>query len=240
MLSSLPISTIPLAASGGAPLGLSVVVALPAWTLSALLTGVTPRETAYDDMTFAALVAEARGVLADRRDTHRYSDDDLLRYANDALLALSLVRPELFTHTIDHTCTPGAEQALSEPACRAIVELPALRRSSKDALDRVQPGWTRDAPAAAIEWMPAPGQPNKFYLYPPSDAGQVVTVVYSKAPKPYRLPDVFPILHSFWPPVLAYVIGMAESRDDPHVLSGRAAQFLSAFNGMTQVATPDG
>jgi len=45
--------------------------------------------------TLAALVSEARGILQDRREPYRYSDDDLLNYARDAVVAAFRVRPDL-------------------------------------------------------------------------------------------------------------------------------------------------
>jgi hypothetical protein len=176
---------------------------------------------------FSDLVYQARGVLGDRTTPYRYSDEDLLGYANDALLILANVRPQLFVSVLSYTCVAGAVQQLPTTTTIGLVSILGLRPTVRDLLDRLDPDWIYAESAAARHWAPCENDPHRFYVVPPASAGQVLQVSFAAAPGRYNLTDTFPVLKTFWPAVIDYVVGMAESRDDEHVVTQRAQQFLA-------------
>lgn len=181
------------------------------------------------DLKLSALVNEARGILADRKTTMRYSDDDLVRYANDAFLLLVKYKPELFLqrHTLE--CVAGHVQWVNPIFCRAVVAIDNIDRTTRDTLDRITPDWMSTPTGPATNWAPHEGEPSRFYIYPPSAAGQELQITIIQPPDVLTAASTFPLNYEFWPPIVDYVVAMAESRDDPSVLNQRASQFLSKF-----------
>lgn len=181
---------------------------------------------------FSDLIAEARGVLADRRDVPRYSDEDLLGYANDALAVLANVRPELFTTVITHRCAEGVVQRLPASTTIGIASILGLRPTTRELVERFDPYWAAAEPAAPQHWIPYENDPRRFYVTPPAPYGHELDVTVAYAPERYSMTDRFPVLRTFWPAVVDYVVGMAEARDDEHVLRERAQQFMTKASSL--------
>ncbi|MBS4017518.1 MAG: hypothetical protein KGZ68_04700 [Dechloromonas sp.] len=182
---------------------------------------------AQQQNTMAVLVEQARGVLSDRREPYRYSGDDLLGYANDALAVLATVRPELFTALIKHKCEEGVVQRLPLASTIRISSIAGLRPTTRELVERFDPDWMTAELSTPAHWIPYEGDPRRFYVTPPAQFGHPLDVSAAYAPERYAMQDEFPVLRVFWPAVMDYVVGMAEARDDEHVLRERAQQFIS-------------
>lgn len=181
---------------------------------------------------FSDLIYEVRGVLADRRAPYRYSDEDLLAYANDAMAVLSNIQPGLFTTVVTHRCAEGVVQRLPSASTLGISSILGLRPTTRELIERLDPYWAAADTAAPQHWMPYENDRRRFYVTPPAPYGHELQVSIAMAPERYNLSDSFPVLRTFWPAVVDYVIGMAEARDDEHVLNARAQQFMTKASSL--------
>lgn len=192
-------------------------------------------------MTPSDVITSARRLLNDEQVPYRYSNDDLLSRINDCLSVLVDLRNDLFVVSAEHTCTAGAEQVCVVDRLRKVVEVPrivggaALWPSDRALFDMFSPGWYQDTAAPAVNWMRHLDD-LKFYLHPPATAGQKVEVRVIQAAAPLTaLDQPIPLPANYQPAIEAFVINRAESKDDEHVNTGRAAAFLSDFAGMVGV-----
>lgn len=185
-------------------------------------------------LTLASPIAVARGILNDP-DAVRYSDPDLLQYANDALDVLVTLLPQLFYKDHEHICTAGAEQALSFDAARALVEVQRIKAGGvvlpgdRATLDAFDPAWRSGTAGPAVNWMPVNDDPIRFLVYPPASAGQILNTVIVRVPDEYTADQDTGLPKTCSDMIADYVVGRAESKDAEHVLSQRAAQFLASF-----------
>lgn len=198
-------------------------------------------------LKLSSAITIARGILADTSPDYRYPDADLLEYGNGALRALITLKPSLFYTEADVTCATGkALQTAGFDDIDSLVKVQSVKdgnvitRIDRSALDNFSPGWMQMTAGAAQHWMPHADDPFKFYLYPPAPSGQQVTVLYVRVPATYTADQDTGLPESLKEAVTDYIVGMAESRDDEHVNSGRAAQFLSQFSARLGVAPAKG
>lgn len=182
-------------------------------------------------------IAEARGVLLDTDQTgYRYSDADLLRYANDSLDEIMALVPYYFHSDGEIECTPNqCLQELPWDKAAGLVDIislkngPAITRVERLSLDRYRPAWMQDPAGPAVNWMPIDGSPMKFLLYPKAPEGQIIKAIYVRVSDEYLAGDDTGLPPSLEPAITDYVVYRAESRDDEHVVSQRAAMFLASF-----------
>lgn len=189
----------------------------------------TPRE----------LIQTARHIVVDNDAVDlRQADTELLGYFNDGMKEASGLQPELFTSIGDFLCTPGAaEQAVTFLDAQEIVDVlcihggEALTRFDMKILDAYMPGWRNATPAAAKQWAPFDGSKLKFFIYPPAPmTSQTLDVQYVRNPVALGLDDqITEIPVSLIPAMVDYIIYRAESKDDEHVLSQRAAMHYESF-----------
>lgn len=182
----------------------------------------------------SSAITIARGILNDTEETYRYSTADLLEYGNGALRALPNIKPEWLHTRADLTCAAGAKQSLSFDDAHALVRVigiksgAALTQFDRAALDAFMPGWMVATAAAAQQWAPG-DNPVSFYLYPPATGGQIVETLYVKVPGPFTADEDTGLPDTIKEAVADYMVGMAEARDDEHVLSARSTQFINQF-----------
>lgn len=181
-------------------------------------------------------VAIARGILQDRgAEVLRYSTADLLQYANDALDQMVSMRPELFHAEGRINCVPGTMQSVNFNDARSLVLVrrikdgPAVVQVSRSVLDLFDPSWHEDPPGPAVNWMAVEGDPVRFLVYPPAPANQILEVLFVRNPKEYTATQDTGLPSVFLDAVSDYIVYRAESRDDEHVNSQRAAQSYATF-----------
>lgn len=188
-------------------------------------------------MTFklSAAVAIARGVLNDTEEDYRYSTDDLVEYGNGALRALADIKPEWLEEEAEHTCLPGARQNLSANTAHSLVRVERIKDGAvvlpadRSSMDAFTPGWMSAAAGAPVNWFPDPGtNARAFLLYPPAAGGEVLVVRQVGIPS-YSIDEDTGLPETIADAVADYIVGIAEARDDEHVLSGRSAQFIAQF-----------
>lgn len=180
-------------------------------------------------------IAIARGILNDPIAT-RYSDVDLLQYANDALDVMTKLTPQLFYTDGDVACIAGsAMQTVSYDDALALVDVRRIKNGNavlpgdRATLDAFSPGWQAATGAAAVNWMPVADDPVRFLIYPPAPTNQTLEVVYVRIPPEYSGTADTGIPISYADAVADYIVHRAESRDAEHVISQRAQAFGQSF-----------
>ena len=186
------------------------------------------------------IITIARDILTDTEtdpDTQRQTDAELLRYVNDGIKEISRLQPELFIRLGDVTCNTGeVEVRVPYSEAQAIVDVLAVHDGAAvlpadmASMDAFLPTWRVASQGAAQNWMRKPNDPLRFFIYPPAPVGQVLDVMWIELPTELAIGDIITeIPDTMQPALVDYVVYRAESKDDEHVNSQRAAQHYAAF-----------
>lgn len=187
-------------------------------------------------MTPVDVIAQVRVLVQDELAPYRYSDTVLLRFLNQTVKRMAMLRPDLFVVVQGVTVTPGTvTQTLPANAVRLIEVYNVqggnvVTEVNKDTLDQTYPGW-RSAPAGQpVNYIRHVRNPNMFFLYPAPESGVVLVVEYAAVPADYALTDTITAPSSAYMPLLVDgIVYLAQSIDDEHVNSGRAKLFADTF-----------
>lgn len=188
-------------------------------------------------MTPQNILDVARDILLDADPDYRMSDAEGLRYVNAGIKEVAGLLPQQFTSVGDLTCVAGAEQSISPLSALALTDVlaihggAALTRFDRGAMDAFSPTWRAATQAAAQQWCPVTGDPFRFFVYPPAAPGQVLDVQYVRVPLEVAAigDTISELSDAFLPALVDYVVFRAESKDDEHVLSQRAASHYQSF-----------
>jgi hypothetical protein len=187
-------------------------------------------------MILANVITEARRILQDMNDPKRYSDQVLLGFANQSLKRMAVLRPDLFAFIGELPTTAGAILQSPPSDSLRVMEIFQVKDGSgitevdREVLDQTYPAWMNDTAAPCVNWMRHPRNPNKFFIYPKAPVGQVLIGEYCKTPPDYALEDEVELLpDAYYPTVVDGVVFLAESIDNEHVNSQRAALFQQSF-----------
>jgi hypothetical protein len=189
-------------------------------------------------MTPRNIIDQARHITLDTDlALPRQSDAELLSYVQEGLREACVMRPDLFSTVGDMTCIAGqCEQSITFLDAVQMLDVlcihggRALTPFDRAAMDQFRPGWRTDPAGEAQNWAPLNGDPLQFFIYPKAPTGQVLDVRYVRNPGVYAMDDMIVDLPIAYQPALAdYLVYRAESKDDEHVLSQRAAAHYAAF-----------
>ena len=188
--------------------------------------------------TPADLITTARYIYNDADSTlYRKTDTELLGYVNEGMMEISQLQPSIFYTIGDLTCTAGeVEQVVTFVDAQVMMEVlcihggAAVLPTDMTTLDAFLPNWRGATAAPATGWMKKPGDPLRFFIYPPAPVAQVLDVLYVRNPTGLALADTITEVSAGYMPALAdYIIYRAESADDEHSNSGRATAHYQAF-----------
>jgi hypothetical protein len=187
-------------------------------------------------MILANVITEARRILQDMNEPMRYSDQVLLGFANQSLKRMAVLRPDLFAFIGELPTTAGAILQSPPSDSLRVMEIFQVKDGSgitevdREVLDQTYPAWMNDTAAPCVNWMRHPRNPNKFFIYPKAPVDQVLIGEYCKTPPDYALEDEVELLpDAYYPTVVDGVVFLAESIDNEHVNSQRAALFQQSF-----------
>jgi hypothetical protein len=196
--------------------------------------------------TFQQVIDVLRPTLNDSAKV-RYNDAECLTYALDGLREICLARPDLFSISGEITCvTNQVEQKIPDTGW-FLIEVYGVKggddvlEGDLDAFRAWDPDWRNATAAPAEVWMRLPEsvkqqQNNKFYLFPPAPANQVILAAWVELnTSGFDLTTTVPLNTQYIPALEAYVVYRAEAKDDEHVNTNRAAMFRNAFNSMLGV-----
>lgn len=189
-------------------------------------------------MTPAEIITEVRRLVQDQQVPYRYSDAVLLGYVNQTLKRMAVARPDLFSEIVDIPTTPDtAVQSLPAGAIR-LVDIfqvkggAAIDEVDRETMNRNYPNWMAEPAGSPVNFMRHVKNPDRFFLYPPPQAGTVLVGEYAMSPPDYALGDEIDVIAAaYFPAIVDGAVFMAESIDDEHVASGRAKLFYDSFIG---------
>ncbi len=198
--------------------------------------GFTPRE----------VISTARYIITDNDPdgVFRQENDELVGYVNDGLREISIILPQLFLATTDLPCVPGkVEQAISFADAQVLIDVIRVKGgrfllpADMAAMSAFNPNWAEADAGEPGNWFRHANDPLRFYLSRKAPADQVLEVKYVRSPVVVTIDDeITDVSSSFMPALANYVIYRAESKDDEHVNSGRAAAHYQAFVGLVKPA----
>lgn len=194
-------------------------------------------------MQLGDIITDARVLLQDSNTTYeRFSDAVLLGFGNQTLKRIAVLRPDLFALIDDVACTAGTVLQSMPADCMRIMEVfsvvdgGGVRETNRSILDDVYPEWVSDDAGPCVNWMRHPRNAQKFFIYPKAPTGQSLSIEYSQSPPDYASGDDVALLpEAYYPTVLDGIVYLAESMDNEHVNSGRAALFQKSFTDALSV-----
>lgn len=199
-------------------------------------------------MLFSTPVTTARGILNDTRPSaYRYSTADLLGYCNDALKELVALAPEYFHQEGLLDCeVDSCQQSLPWSDASGLVNIlgvvngNAITPIDRTDLDLFKPAWQSDIASPAVHWMKPDTDRVRFTIYPKAPTGQQIRVVYLRTPSVFGINDDTGLPVTLEPAITDYIVGRAETRDDEHSNTGRAAAHLAMFKARFTKGVPNG
>ena len=187
-------------------------------------------------MTPADVIAEVRILIQDTLAPNRYTDVVLLRFVNQTLRRIALLRPDLFAYIGDIPLQANSAIQSTPADSGRLMEIfgvkggDSITEVSRDMFDMNYPGWFASTPGVPVNFMRHVRNANQFFVYPRPVNGVVLTGEYVQEPKNYTLNETVAILPDTYSPVVVDgTVFLAESVDDEHVNSNRAKLFQDSF-----------
>lgn len=191
-------------------------------------------------MQLADILTTVRQLSLDTNtnpELQRFSDAELLGFANRVLKSMAILRPDLFSYIGEIPCTTGQVlQSMPSDSIR-LVEIfsvkdgDSIREANRKTLDETYPSWNNDTAGTCTIWMRHPRNPNKFFIYPKAPADQILIGEYTQAPPDYAADEDIALLPDAYDTCVIYgTMFLSQSVDDEHVNSQRAAMFQKMFS----------
>lgn len=182
--------------------------------------------------TVQDVIDKVRTLTQDTTATYRTSDAELIGWLNDALSTLVALVPQHFTVTDTHTCTAGSRQVIATNRAHSMVEVIGVPFADYAAMSAFKPTWQTDTAGAIQNWLRAVNEPLVFFTYPKQAGGESLSVMLVKAHDELTaVGNTILLPETFEPALVAYCVGMVESKDDEHVNSNRAQAAMADFAG---------
>jgi hypothetical protein len=142
-------------------------------------------------ITAKSLIQRVVETANDKTSVH-WSVNELVRYLNDGMREIAMLRPEAFSVTEAFPAVAGAAQTIRSGGIK-LIDVPhngtpgapgvAVYKCEKRELDNVNSSWLTKSPvAAAVNWAFNETDPKKFWVYPPLIAGSNITITFCDAP----------------------------------------------------------
>lgn len=190
------------------------------------------------------LVADARlaiqdlGILA----TPRFTDQQILALANQALKNMAVLRPDLFAVITSMPTVLGAFQSAPADSIRfmeamIVVGGSNLNEINREALDLMSSAWQQITPTTPTNWMRHPRNANAFFVYPPATAGVSIQIEYAQSPAFFTLaqsPAILP--DAYYSTLLDGTVARLEMTDNEAANSGRAKLMMDSFVAQLQAS----
>lgn len=192
-------------------------------------------------LTMQAVDSRVSDLLIDP-DYDRWTVDERIRWANEAMGAIMTRRPAAFARRIVHTLVAGAYQEL--PADSSVLldvtrNMAAdgntsgrpIRRTDRQLLDDSDPDWTTKTPKAEVrQYVYDDRVPKAFYVYPPAVAGTKVEMLDAALPADITsLAGTLGIGAEYLEAVVNYVCYRCNSKDSEYSNAAVATAFYQAF-----------
>lgn len=139
--------------------------------------------------TVNSILDRASIILQDTANT-RFSNDDLLKFFNDAQREVVMFRPDANVVHETITCVSGSKQSIPSSALRLIDVVRnsngrAVTQVSRNMLDNSLPNWhstTADSTRKIENFVYDSSDPKNFWVYPNGSADFDLDIIYSASP----------------------------------------------------------
>lgn len=192
-------------------------------------------------LTMQAVDDRVSDLLIDP-DRERWTAEERIRWANEALGAIMTRRPAAFARRIVHTLVAGVYQDLPSDssmlldvsrnmAADGTTSGRPIRRSDRQLLDDSDPDWmTGKAKAEVRQYVHDDRVPKSFYVYPPVIAGAKVELLDAALPADItNLTGTLGIGAEYLEAVVNYVCYRCNSKDSEYSNAAVATAFYQAF-----------
>lgn len=184
------------------------------------------------------VIAEVRNLIQDTDSTtYRYTDAMLLKFANQVLKRTAIFRPDLFSLQANLTCTAGSVVQSAPADSIRLMEVyynvsgNGIIETTREVLDQAYPSWMTDNAGNTINWIRNIRNPNKFFIYPKAPSAHQIVIEYAQTPPDYAGDATVALLpDAYFPAIVDGTVFLAESIDNEHVNSNRAALFQQSFS----------
>ena len=187
-------------------------------------------------MTPNEIITEVRRLIQDTKVTYRYSDAIMLGWVNQTLKRTAVLRPDLFGVIGDIATTPNVVLESTPTDSLRLIQIfqvkngDAVTEVDREVFDQTYPGWVNEAASTPVNFMRHVRNPNKFFVYPRPTSGVILVGEYAQVPPDYALNDTIALIpEAYFPVLIDGVVFLAESVDDEHVNSQRAALFQKNY-----------
>lgn len=187
-------------------------------------------------MTPNEIITEVRRLIQDTKVTYRYSDAVMLGWVNQTLKRTAVLRPDLFGVIGDIATTPNVVLQSTPTDSLRLIQIfqvkggDAVTEVDREVFDQTYPGWVNEAAGTPVNFMRHVRNPNKFFVYPRPTSGVILVGEYAQVPPDYALNDTIALIpEAYFPVLVDGVVFLAESVDDEHVNSQRAALFQKNY-----------
>lgn len=184
------------------------------------------------------VIADVRDLIQDTdTNTQRYSDAMLLKFANQVLRRTAIFRPDLFSLQTNLACVDGTVVQSAPADSIRLMEVyynvngNGIIETTREVLDQAYPSWMTDNAASTINWIRNIRNPNKFFIYPKAPTSHEIVIEYAQTPPVYTGAQAVALLpDAYFPAIVDGTVFLAESIDNEHVNSNRAALFQQSFS----------
>jgi hypothetical protein len=194
-------------------------------------------------MTVDDLVDLAGAFLFD--DSHAvWTEATKIKFVNEAIKAVVLVRPDATATTINHTLTADTSRQ-SIPATgarflhltRNVATGTPIRKISKEVLFETVYDWDPQTVTEVEFYMFDEEDPLNFDVHPVPDSALVVELVYSDVPVTVASGDDIPLSGIYAAPLLDFVLHRCYGMETKGVDRQKSIQHLQAFYNSLGVKT---
>jgi hypothetical protein len=209
-------------------------------------------------MTPQGVIQQARVLLNDTRSPYRYTDTDMLRFYNDIVYRMLILRPDIFANLVDYIVSGGEvgnyrQGMLMGSSVYTMLDVVSVTKAGTtvaleevpfEEFTRAKRLWASDTPGIPTKFCRDPHAKTVYYLNPPPEAGVLISILWADYPKTVTtdnwnetmniLDKHVPRAHA--PALVDGIVFLAQSVDDEHINSGRAKLFYDSFINLLGVS----
>lgn len=188
-------------------------------------------------ITGTTVVERARTLLQDTAGI-RWTDTEMLGWANDGRREMARLMPSIFAETsaVQHTTSAGPAQRCASLGAYRVLSVDsdsagkAIRPTTKSVLDAFHPGWRADTATSAHNWFPDDADPLRFWIYPAVGAGKTLNLHILASPADLAaLTQVALPLDIYEPILMNYLCFRAYSKETEAGAVEKAAAYFKLF-----------
>lgn len=171
----------------------------------------------------------------------QWPPDELLDYLRAAINWIASQKPNVYTVTGPLTCTAGHIQSLPSDGLTLVKvdssSAGAVTLVTETDLDAVQPSWRALPAGPAKHYLFDTRDPERFMVYPPSAAGQVITATWSAVPPRLEsASDAIPLKDIYENPLHWVTVAMAFLKNSMRGDLGKSQAYFQLAAGVLGIS----